>query len=245
MSVSEMMPGLFDLPAPLLEGADKGLGMLLPAPAVLALWAAVGAVLSLELYRFVSPQQYISRIRHQVDQARRQLARHEGDMDEAWPLLKSMLGLSFKRVAVVMPATLLGAYPILALLVWLSSAYGYRYPVDGETVNVKVAPPMQARWQGERQPPGIQVLDRGGQVILEAPLTEPEPVLHKWAWWNLLAGNPAGYLPSNGPVEEIIVGLPKREFITAGPTWLHGWEAVFLPVMLLVALVYKSLRRIE
>ena len=55
-----MTAGLFDLPAPLLEWLDDRLTVIVPPAVSVAIWAAVAAVLSLELYRLVSPQAKIA-----------------------------------------------------------------------------------------------------------------------------------------------------------------------------------------
>jgi hypothetical protein len=60
-----------------------------------------------------------------------------------------------------------------------------------------------------------------------------------------LIANPAGYLPADAPVDEIVVNLPERSLFAGGPEWLRGWEAVFLPVLFIAALVYKSVRHID
>ena len=127
-----MTLGLFDLPAPLLHWVDEQITRIIPAPVAIALWAVLGGIVCLELYRIVSPQERISRIKRDAKAAQEELAAYDGEMEGAWPLMKSMLGLSLKRVGIVIPATLLAAYPVIALLVWMSSAYGHVFPARGE-----------------------------------------------------------------------------------------------------------------
>lgn len=242
-----MTPGLFDLPAPLLQWVDDRLTVFIPAPVSIACWSVLGAILCLELYRIVSPQQTISRIKQEANAAQRRLSGYDGELEGAWRLIKNMLGLSLKRVGIVLPATLAAAYPVLALLVWLSNSYGHYFPGPDEEVAIDIATPLQARWVngGDLEPPRIQALQPDGEVALEAPVAAAVPVIHKRAWWNWLIANPAGYLPADAPVDEIRIGLPRRELFSAGPRWLRGWEAVFLPVLLIAALAYKSARRIH
>lgn len=242
-----MTPGLFDLPAPLLQWIDDRLSMFIPAPALVGLWAVVGAILCLELYRLVSPQQRISEIKQEAGAAQRRLAAYDGEFEGAWPLMSNLLGLSLKRVGIVLPATLAAAYPVLVLLVWLSNSYGHYFPEPAEEVAVEVAAPLEARWLNgaARQPPRIQARQPDGDVVLEVPVAAPVPTLHKRAWWNWLMANPAGYLPPGAPVDEIGIDLPKRELLSAGPAWLRGWEAIFVTVLFIAALGYKSARRIH
>ena len=241
-----MTLGLFDLPAPLLQWVDERVSNILPAPISVAMWAVLGGIVCLELYRVVSPQKRIREIKRQAKAAQQQLAGYDGEMEGAWPMIKSMLGLSLKRVGIVIPATLLAAYPIIVLIVWLSSAYGHVFPAQGVPVAVDIASPLEARWiEGDRQsPPHIQASEEG-DVVLDVPLAAHVPVLHKRAWWNVLIANPAGYLPADAPVDEVRIDLPRRELHAFGPGWLRGWEAIFLPVLFVSALAYKSARHID
>lgn len=241
-----MTPGLFDLPAPLLQWIDERITSVLPAPFSIALWAVLGGIVCLELYRVISPQERITQIKRDARTAQQELAAYDGEMEGAWPLMKSMLGLSLKRVGIVIPGTLLAAYPVIALLVWMSSAYGHVFPARGEQVQVEVAPPLQGQLlDNGNEAPRIQASEPGGTVLLDLPLAAAVPVVHKRQWWNWLMGNPAGYLPDDAPVDEIRVDLPKRQLLTVGPSWMRGWEAIFLPVLFVAALSYKTLRHID
>ena len=241
-----MTLGLFDLPAPLLAWADERITSIIPAPFSIALWAVLGGVVCLELYRVISPQERITRIKRDARSAQEELAAYDGEMEGAWPLMKSMLGLSLKRVGIVVPATLVAAYPVIALLVWMSSAYGHVFPARGEQVEVDVAPPLKAQLLNSGAGvPHIEASGPGGDVLLDLPMAAPVPVVHKRQWWNWLMENPAGYLPDDAPVDEIRVDLPERELFTIGPAWMRGWEAIFLPVLFVAALSYKITRHID
>jgi hypothetical protein len=239
--------GLFDLPAPLLDWIDELLTAFLPVPAAILFWSVIGAVLCLELYRICSPQARIATIRQEAGAAQERLSSFEGEFGDAWPLIRNLLGLSLRRVALVLPATLIGAYPVVALLIWLSNSYGYALPEPGEDVVPAVSAPLAARWLDGNgaEPARIQALQPDGEIALEVNLVAASPVIHKRAWWNWLVANPAGYLPDDAPVDEIRTGLSRREMVAAGPSWVRGWEAVFLPGLILAALVYKHVRRIH
>jgi hypothetical protein len=241
-----MTAGLFDLPAPLLQWTDERITSVIPAPVSIAMWAVLAGIVCLELYRIASPQERIGQIKRDARAAQRELAGYDGEMEGAWPLMKSMLGLSLKRVGIVIPATLLAAYPVVALLVWMSSAYGHVFPPRGEQVAVDVAAPLQGQWvDGDDQPPHIRAAEPGGNVLLDLPLAVAVPVVHKRVWWNRLMENPAGYLPEDAPIDEIRIDLPRRELHGIGPSWMRGWEAIFLPVLFVAALAYKTARHID
>lgn len=241
-----MTPGLLDLPAPVFEWLNDRLVAILPAPFAVALWAAVAAVGSLELYRVLSPQAKIDRLRRDARLAQEKLSAYDGEFEGAAPLMRRMLGLSLKRVAIVVPATLVAALPVIVILVWLSNSYGYRFPADGRSVGVEVEPPREARWisAASGSASRVQAFEPDGRLVLDLPVPAAVPVLHKRAWWNWLIGNPAGYLPEDTPFDALELRMPRHELLTAGPSWIRGWEAVFLPVLFVTALAYKSARRI-
>lgn len=118
--------GIFDLPAPLLSWMDGQLIRVFPVPLTIALWALLGAIVCMELYRISSPQQRLEVVKQRVSTLQRELTRYDGEFDGAWPLISELLGQSFKRVALVLPATLLSAYPAIALLIWLDQTHGQR-----------------------------------------------------------------------------------------------------------------------
>lgn len=234
--------GLLDLPSPWLLQADKTLAPLLSLTGCLVLWAVLAGVASLELYRLLSPQHKVKALTSQANTARQALAGFDGDMTDAWPLLRENLLLPFKRLAMVLPATLLAALPVLILITHLSRHYSYEFPPAGQAPDIEVAAPFEAQWQG--QPRQVVVRDAGGEVLLRAPLAAPSPVLHPRRWWNVVMANPAGYLPDDSPVSQVALTLPRQKIVPWGPSWLRGWEALFFSVLLLAAVTYKRLRRI-
>lgn len=229
----------------MLDWIDERLAAVIPPAATIALWAVLAGIACLELYRVVSPQQRIEHLKHEARRAQHDLSSYDGELDGAWPLIRNLLGVSLKRVGIVLPATLLAAYPVIAVLVWMSNSYGYYFP--GDAVPVETPAPLEARWfpGTDAESPKVQARRPGGEIVVDIPLTAPVPVLHKHEWWNWLIANPAGYLPSDAPVERIGIELPKRQIIPAGPWWLRGWEAVFVPVLFVSALAYKAARRIH
>lgn len=230
----------------MLDWVDERLAGVLPPVVTIALWALVAGIVCLELYRIVSPQERIEGLKQETRSAQRELSSYDGELDGAWPLIGHLLGVSLKRVGIVLPATLVAAYPIIAVLVWMSNSYGYYFPVD-EAVPVETPAPLEARWfpGASAESPKVQARGPDGEIVVDIPVTAPVPMLHKHQWWNWLIANPAGYLPSDAPVERIGIELPKRQIIRAGPWWLRGWEAVFVPVLFVSALAYKSARRIH
>lgn len=237
--------GLFDLPSPFLSLIDGWLGNFLPAWVRLLLWAALGAFVSMELYRLASPQKRIAGIKVALRQAQERVSGFDGEFEDAWPHIRRMLSLAFRRVALVFPATILASLPLLFVILWLDSHYGNMFPPENEPVEVAVADGYEGRWiDNGGSAPHAEILNREGTPVAEVPVENPVPVIHKRQWWNLLIGNPAGYLDDQLPFDRIDIALPRQEVLPFGPEWLRGWEILFLGSMMLFALLLKRVRGI-
>lgn len=242
--------GLFDWPGSLFAWLDRQ-GDFLPPALRLILWALLGAILSMALYGALSPQRRIAEAEAEAKASRQALDRFDGELTEAWPLIGRSLRTALRRLGLVLPATLLASLPLFALILWLSTGYGYRAPLPGEAVPVLVTP---SQFNGElvtRSSPAaptedrrVRVTDPTGGVVAEIPLPAPVPTVEKQRWWHLLIGNPAGYLPSEGAVERIDLRLAPQEFLPIGPGWLRGWEVPFFTVLLLGSIAIKKVARI-
>lgn len=232
----------------LFTAADAEFARALPAVVRLVIWATLGAVASLELYRLVAPQARLRGVKQSLRQAQLAVANFDGEFAEGSLLVRRMLRLALQRVWMVFPATLIASLPLLLLILWLAITFGSSYPAPGTSVAVEAPGALTGRWieadAGNRRP-GVQVSAPSGEVVARVNLDAPIPIIAKRRWWNIIIGNPAGYLPDDAPFDAVAIGLPRQEYLKSGPAWLRGWEAIFLPSLVLSALGYKFLRRIE
>ena len=244
--------GLFDLPAPLFTWLDGVLGGLAPAPLRLTLWALFAAALSMGLYVLLSPQRRIAQAKADALAARTALDAFDGSFAEAWPLIRNVLGSAMRQLALVTWPAILSSLPVLALLAWVSTAYGHAFPPPAPMS--RSIPCRRTSKRGSRRcrrPPPLQphhqivVVDRTGRIVERVPWPAPVPTIHKREWWNLLLGNPAGYLPEAGPLERIDLDIPPKEYLPVGPAWLKAWYALFFGVLLMASLAIKVSARIE
>jgi hypothetical protein len=234
--------GLLDLPAPFFDYVDRSLLGTLPPLARLILWAIAGAAASLLLYRLLSPQRRIADAKAAALDARRKLNAHAGDLESALPLMRQSMTAALRHVGLVFPAALIASLPVLALLVWLDGAYGYQLPQGSQTPTVSVEP---ANYSGQWQPDGsIEVRDKSGTEVARLTLAEPITQIAKRQWWNALIGNPAGYLPEQGPIEHVTIALPERQYLPVGPDWLRSWLTVALTVLVIASLFIMRIARI-
>lgn len=245
--------GLLDIPAPLFAWLDQLLGGVLPASARLALWGIAAAILSMGLYRVLSSQERITIVKAKAAEARRALDAYDGEFAGAWPLISETLRLALRQIGLVIGPAVAASVPVLCLIVWLSTAYGHSFPAPGSDVDIRTVPQeLQARWVDEvplsqeaATPPHVVVADEAGRIIGDFALPAPVSTLHKRAWWNAILGNPAGYLPDTVSLDRIEIDLPRREFVSFGPSWIRGWEGVFFTVLIAGSVAMKIGFRIE
>ncbi|WP_265516665.1 hypothetical protein [Nitratireductor luteus] len=237
--------GLLDLPAPILSTVDGWLSPFLPSAARLLVWAALGAFLSMELYRCLSPQSRIAATKQAYEETQRGISNFNGEFRDVCPQMLRMMSLALRRIVLVFPATIAASLPLLVVIVWLDSQYGTTYPPPNEPVMVSVPGDFEGRWVGSNDgTPHTQVTGPGGGPVADIAIAKPVPVIHKRLWWNALIGNPAGYLDDSLPFDRIDIALPRQQVLPFGPLWLRGWEVIFFGSMIVFALTFKSLRRI-
>jgi hypothetical protein len=241
--------GLLDLPSVLLDWCDTMLAMLPPALRIVV-WAALTAAGSMWLYAAISPQRTIVAARAEMIAARHALAEYDGPFEDAWSLIARALGTAMRSLWLVLPAAMLSSLPALVMLVWLSNAYGYRFPDPPDPIGARVdRPGFDARLvadsnAGASAAQRLEVLDGQGAVRVTVPLARPTPVVEKRQWWNALIGNPGGYLPPASPVERVQLDLPQADILTVGPVWLRSWMPLFFTVLVICSLLIKRISKI-
>lgn len=240
--------GFFDVPAPALDWVDSWGGLFLPSWARLLLWGGMAAAVSMGLYLSLSPQARIRRGKDELARARRALDAYEGELQQAWPLIRHLLRTAFRQVGRVGIPAVLASLPLLFMLSWLETAFGYAYPSPQSVVQVRTIPEQfHSQWRQPRTnggAPHIVVSDTNNRVVLDVPMSAPVAVVHKRRWWNVLIGNPVGYLPDRAPVDHVEVTLPRQHHLSFGPDWLRGWQVLFFLSLLAVSLGLKKYLRI-
>jgi hypothetical protein len=243
--------GAFDWPGPLFARLDALIDFLPPA-LKLALWAVIGAGLSMAIYKAVSPQRRVALAKAEAKAMRRRLDNHDGDLSGAWPLMGRAIAAALRPIRLELPPALAASLPLLAMIAWLSTAYGYRFPDIESPVAIAVTPPQFKAQLLQEKPHSTEaspvrrllVTDPSGATATEIALRAPVSTLEKRRWWHFLIGNPAGYLPDGSAVERIELSLPAQEVLPVGPTWLRGWEPLYFAVLILCSLAIKRLWKI-
>jgi hypothetical protein len=75
--------------------------------------AAFAGIVSMLVYRCVSPQQRLKQIESEAVAARRALNDLDGSFEDAWPLMRRSLGLALARLRLVLLPSILAGLPVL------------------------------------------------------------------------------------------------------------------------------------
>lgn len=254
--------GIFDIFSPFFSWVDLLLQDVLPPMGRLVFWGLVGSALPMWLYAVLSSQKKLSQLKTEVAKTRKALADYDGDFAGAWQLIRQSLKLSFKQIGLALGPTIIASLPVLFLLVWLSTAYNYSLPEAGTIIDIKIVPTSaQVQWlpqpQSEQKEGKWQISwptseeslllhnSTSKQLLVSFPLSEPVPIVHKRQWWNILFGNPVGYLPNESNVESVEIALPENKYLQFGPTWMHSAEVFFLLIVIIGSLAIKIIFRIH
>jgi hypothetical protein len=181
-------------------------------------------------------------------------------MSELLPLIKATLGLGFRQLGLATGPALLASVPVLFLVAWVAGAFGYNSPQAGSLVSLIPTPadasleflpaaaaePAGDHWELSWPDAGDTLsLNSRESEILVLPTDANVPVIHKKQWWNILFGNPIGYLADDGGIEQIDIGLPGQQFLPLGPDWMRGWMFLFFTVFLISSLGFRFLLKIH
>ncbi|MGH6899170.1 MAG: alkaline phosphatase family protein [Geminicoccaceae bacterium] len=258
--------GVFDLASPVFTQIDRLMSGWLPDLGRLSFWGLVAAFASMGLYRLASNQSRLAANRKESIALQKKLADFDGPFSALWPLVGRNFALAGRQLWLTLIPALIASVPVLFIIAWVSNAFDAHPPAVGDAIEVEAIasdgrqlPPL--RWQGDgavrEERDGVwsvawpaaakplRLLDSDGTVLLSLPTAAPVGAVHQRRWWNVLVGNPAGYLPSPGYVDALELGLPRSEFLPFGPEWLRGWMAYFFGVVIVLSLLLKFLWRLH
>ncbi len=253
--------GVLDIPFPVFSWADESLRTVLSPLMSIVFWGVLASIVSMILYQLFSRQEAISHVSAEASETRRELIRYDGEFPGFLSLTGRALALSAKQLRLTLGPAVISSVPLVSLIAWLSLAYGYGFAAPGSIIEVKAYPQeIGIRWEpaaapapGERvwrvawPAPGqtVRLIEEDGRKVFSLPPSAPVPIIHKRRWWNVLLGNPIGYLPEESALDRIEYELPTVVYIDAGPAWLGSWEAIFFTVLLLCSLAIKIGFRIK
>ena len=245
-----MNMGLLDLPAPALDALDALLAAI-AAPAALRvlLYAAACGWISMAMYRRWSDQDRIVAVRAEISQTQADLAGHDGGFGELNKLILKNLKLTLRQLGMTLRPALFASLPVLFLLPWLSNTFALTLPTAAVRVCAEPAPKASVlQWQPDMPTVSAgcwnvtlpaRVVDEAQTLLAQLRTRPKSEVIQKFAAFNMLIGNPNGYLPGYSPVARLTLALTPRELLPFGPVALRGWEPLFFGALIFVSLLLK------
>ena len=258
--------GVFDLASPVFTRIDGLMSGWLPDLGRLTFWGMVAAFASMGLCRLTSNQARLADNKQEIVALQKKLADFDGPFSGLWPLLGRNFALAGRRLWLTLGPALIASVPVIFIIAWVANAFDAQLPAVGAAIEVEAIasdgrqlPPLRWQRDGDVREEGdgvwrvawpapakpLRLLDSDGTGLLSLPTAAPAGAVHQRRWWNVLLGNPAGYLPSPGDVDAVELGLPRSEFLPFGPAWMRGWMAYFFGVVIVVSLLLKFLWRLH
>ena len=202
---------------PMLEWLTSLLPSWMTGWAKLVLSGIISSVVTMLLYRALSDQNAIRRRKAEMKVLRQRLIAADDDINAVLELSRANLGHALALLGRVTGPAILSSLPVGVIVAWLAGFWTYAMPAPGTAVPMEIAPSgtaieftpsnlltgdaagSQLIWPEPRS--ALRVAS-GGQILWEgkADLLTTTASVGQWRWWNAILGNPAGYLPSNGPL---------------------------------------------
>lgn len=246
--------GFFDLLNPVFTGIETYLLSWVPAWARVSLWGLVSGVVTMLLYAKVSNQDALAKGKLASKDALGALRKldPEAEFDVALATMRKAIAAPLRQTMNAAVPALWASLPIIFVLVWLDHSYSYQVPPAGSSIAVVTEPfvPLQERDDVERtedqtysltwpESGQIELNGLSGDRMVSIPSSTLVPVIHKRKWWNMLIGNPAGYIDESAPIDSVEFTHTPRELIDLGPHWLRSWLVFYFAVLMASAIAIK------
>ena len=258
--------GWLDIASPVLSWIEDHLLFWLPNVLRIIIWGVLASLGSMAIYKWISNQARIAETKNKLQNTRSELNAFDGDLAELWPLLGRNLALAGRQLGLTFVPAMAASLPVIFILIWMSNIHDALTPRVGEEISVQAMvddehqlPPIrwqggkaqeageqgvwQIAWPSDEQP--MRLIDSDGMTLLTLPGEAPVQTTHQKRWWNVLVGNPSGYLPSPGDVDTVVIALPRAEFQPFGPWWLRSWITLFFGVIVIASLSLKFAWRLH
>jgi len=245
--------GFFDWLTPILNWFDDLISPVIPLTFILIIWALISALLGVLTFRKLCQFDRLTDTKTQLKSAQQTMIDHDGDFADLLPLAWQNIKLSLKRMGITLWPALTSIIPVMFILVFLSNRYDLQAPAQGMlvpyTVTAETEQGGEPDWYWLNQD-NMQkhkqlhwpektttlTLTNGDTEVFSAPF-KPVGIIHKKHWWNLLIGNPAGYLSEDSPIKQITFEFPQKTVPDWMQNYLGGWLWFYLLVTVLFSVV--------
>ncbi len=235
-------------------------GSLLPAWVVIVVLTSAVSWLSVWLYKLASPQDRLADIKNRSKELTASLLKDsDAEFDQVAAMAKANVVLSLKRLGYTLPGFVAALVPLLSLYLWCERVYAVEWPGAGETVEMGIAPgdaeiavtganarrTDEGAWTFVADGSGeLTITTDDGTPVLSAKTSRIAPVYAKIPATIRLLGHSERPLPDDNPVDRIEFGLPEREYLPFGPSWLRSWMIVFLLPAVAASLAARKVMKV-
>jgi hypothetical protein len=241
----ERVIGLFERLDPVLSFLDARLEFLITSDAIrLAAWGAIAGVLSMLLYRLVSPQATLRRLAAALKAA------HDGAR------ASGATGKLMLRAALSIGPAMLASLPVLLMVGYLNGNYTHQQPVAGVPVAVmagsgaaislergqQFAAGWVVSWPGAGE--HVSIRDGNGLQVLVLTATTRAGPARKPDLASYLFGAPAGTLPLASSVDVIAVEPKPRDILRQRLASPYQWTVPFFLALIMASFAVKLVFRI-
>ncbi|MFO1039498.1 MAG: hypothetical protein U1E45_21855 [Geminicoccaceae bacterium] len=256
------MNGVLNAVFPALNALDDAMATVMPAWLRLVVFGILSGAVSMGLYSLLSNQEGIKAQKAKLQDIQRQLKAAGDDLALTMSLSRQNLSIAFGLLGRSAVPAILSSLPIVFIIAWLAVHWGYQAPPEGTPVPVTLAPadvPVAVEPAGLLSGQGadlalqwpaptttLQILSGGTSLwtgTAEALASTGE--VGRPRWYSSILGNPAGYLPADGPLDTFSVALPEQELLGFGPWWVRTWWFVYFLTVVIVSLAVKFIFKID
>jgi hypothetical protein len=248
---------LLDIPGPALSRMDDVLSNSLALAPVwrIAVFAALGSVASMLLYKWLSRQGELAALKRDIKRVQKELVGERVGLNN---ILLQNLKLTGRQLWLSFWPALIASLPVLFLLAFSSNQFGVAAANAGSRVYVTPVDlqgsPADYRWEGVNaqwdarkeawtfyhpEPGHSASLMRGEQQQLRLPTTAPTNIMHRKYWWDYLISNPASYIDADTSIGRFDINAPTKVIIDWGPGWMRGWLFAFMAFLVLFSIAIK------
>jgi len=246
--------GFFDILSPLFTGIETYCLSWIPAWARVALYGLGSGITTMLLYAKFSNQDALTQGKQASKETLSRLREldPEADFSVALATMRKAIAEPLKQAKIAAIPALWASLPLVFVLVWLDNSYSYQAPSAGSKIQALTEPfvPLQEgngvhRAEGQTysltwpESGQIELKELTGDLIISIPSSTQVPLIHKREWWNIIIGNPAGYIGESAPIISVAFTIPSRELIDFGPHWLRSWVVFYFAALMATAVAIK------
>lgn len=236
--------GVLGIPFSFYDAMDGLVAGLIGSVSSIIVWSLLCSVAVLFLYRLCSPQAKLRVFKQRMREIQSDLIKDPDDLALMLRLSGENIRIALTRFLYTFLPTCIAILPLLSLTSWLNAEYGYVSPESSAQIEA-TGMPGEVNVRVETVAEGLVIFDATGTRIGDVELPPQGQGLGRKVWWNMVLGNPMGYLSDDASINSVEFNFERREFISFGPGWLRGWEAIFLLGMTVFSSVLKIAFKVE